>query len=503
MGHAGPGADGVGVSGKMKVGVMKFDVSKEVDPAVGELVYSLIQQYLIENGRYAVVDWEEIGRVMKLMANAQPNVSEDDARQMAVKQLGIEKLYMGQVLKIGSRYHLLGKIVLLDLSVEASKRAVADDVGQLERATRELAVALGIIDLVAEQKAAAKAAANRQAAQIADHLASARAASARQDWAAVIAAAEKVLALDAGHGEARRLRDEAKSRQLRVPTGFRAAPGARPEPYTNTGWVQSIIHEAIGIELVYIPAGSFTMGSPKSEQDAMVAAGSKREWAEDEIQHQVTLSQGFYMGKTEVTQGQWQKLMGNNPSYFKNAGSDAPVESVSWDDCQEFCRRAGFGLRLPTEAEWEYACRAGTTTALYSGGITILGQCNAPALDLIAWYGGNSGVTYEGGYDSSGWLGKQYNHSWAGTHPVGRKQANAWGLYDMIGNVWEWCQDWYGTYPAGAVRDPTGAAGGSSRVLRGGGWFDYASYCRSAFRIWSSPSYRDSDLGFRLVRTVP
>jgi formylglycine-generating enzyme required for sulfatase activity len=295
----------------------------------------------------------------------------------------------------------------------------------------------------------------------------------------------------------------AKSQQPRIPAGFRAAPGTRPETYTNTGWAAAIIHEATGIELVYIPAGRFTMGSPKSEQDAMVAAGLKREWVEDEVQHQVTISQGFYLGKYEVTQGQWQKLMGNNPSYFQNAGLDAPVESVSWDDCQEFCRKAGSGLRLPTEAEWEYACRAGTTTALYSGDIKVLGTNNAPALDPIAWYGGNCGVTYEGGCDSSGWAEKQYDHSRAGTHPVGRKKPNAWGLYDMIGNVWEWCQDWAGTYPTGAVTDPKGPGSGEYRMLRGGSWNYYARSCRCACRVWIRPGDRYGSNGLRVACSAP
>jgi len=354
--------------------------------------------------------------------------------------------------------------------------------------------------------AAAEAAEARReaerAAQIAEHLAAALSAATHKDWAAVIVAAEKVLALDAGHGEARKLWDEA-NHQLRIPTGYRAAPGTRQEPYTNTGRAQSIIHETTGIELVYIPAGSFMMGSPKSEQDDMFAIGYERKWLNNESpQHEVTLSQGFYLGKTEVTQAQWKNLMGNNPSFFQNAGLDAPVERVSWNECQEFCRKAGSGLRLPTEAEWEYACRAGTTTALYSGEIKILGERNAPALDPIAWYGGNSGVTYEGGAESGSWKEKQENHQWAGTHPVGRKKANAWGLHDMIGNVCEWCQDWFGFYPTGAATNPKGPDNGKYHVLRGGSWNNYAKLCRSADRYWNKPDYRRSISGFRVCCSV-
>ncbi len=218
--------------------------------------------------------------------------------------------------------------------------------------------------------------------------------------------------------------------------------------------------------------GSFTMGSPESEDG--------RE--NDETQHRVTLTKGYWLGETEVTQGQWKSVMGSNPSYFK--GDNRPVENVSWDDCQEFIRKVNaeaerqFGgeARLPTEAEWEYACRAGSTGA-YAG---------TGDLDSMGWYGGNSGSK---------------------THPVGQKRPNAWGFYDMHGNVWEWCNDWYGSYPSGSVTDPAGAASGDLRVLRGGGWNDGARYCRSAFRLgnfpadryWLDPGDRGGDIGFRLA----
>ncbi|MBT3289803.1 MAG: formylglycine-generating enzyme family protein, partial [Victivallales bacterium] len=257
------------------------------------------------------------------------------------------------------------------------------------------------------------------------------------------------------------------------------------------------------LELVWCPPGTFTMGSPKAEQGAMVAAGLKREWVAGETQHRVTLTKGFWLGKHEVTQRQWQSVMGKNPSHFQHAGLDAPVESVSWNDCQEFLKKlnapVGHAYRLPTESEWEYACRAGTTTALYTGDIRVLGERNAPALDPIAWYGGNSGVTYEGGYDSSDWKEKQENHRRAGTQPVGKKRPNAWGLHDMIGNVWEWCQDSYGDYPSGTVADPSAARTGSVRVNRGGGWNVIAGRCRSAYRFRSSPSLPSSFLGFRVA----
>jgi formylglycine-generating enzyme required for sulfatase activity len=214
---------------------------------------------------------------------------------------------------------------------------------------------------------------------------------------------------------------------------------------------------SIGMEFVKIPSGSFMMGSPTSEKDR----------SGDEIQHQVTISKDFYLGKYEVTQAQWQAIMGSNPSNFKS--DNLPVEQVNWDDTQEFIKKLnakGEGTyRLPTEAEWEYAARAGTTGDYYGN------------IDSIAWYKDNSGSK---------------------THPVGQKQANAFGLYDMSGNVWEWCQDWYGDYPSGAVTNPTGATSGSARVSRGGSWSDPAVNLRSACRY--TPSERFSFLGFRLLR---
>jgi formylglycine-generating enzyme required for sulfatase activity len=189
-------------------------------------------------------------------------------------------------------------------------------------------------------------------------------------------------------------------------------------------------------------------------------------------QHQVTLSKGFYMLETEVTQAMWESVMGNNPSEFK--GAKLPVECVSWDDCQEYIKKlndmkvapAGFKFALPTEAQWEYAFRAGTTTAYCFGD-------NAEQLSEYAWFAQNSNDK---------------------TQVVGQKKANAWGLKDMHGNVWEWCLDLYGAYPSGAVTDPTGALQGSLRVDRGGSWDDDAENCRSADRYGS----RYYALGLRL-----
>jgi formylglycine-generating enzyme required for sulfatase activity len=213
------------------------------------------------------------------------------------------------------------------------------------------------------------------------------------------------------------------------------------------------------LRFVQIPAGSFDMGSdsPKAFDQNPV--------------HQVTISHAFELQTTEVTQAQWTAVMGNNPSHFK--GDDLPVDSVSWDDAQQFIGKLneldpGKNYRLPTEAEWEYACRAGTKDPRYGDP------------DAIAWWHGNSGEQ---------------------THAEGQKQPNAWGLYDMIGNVWELCSDWKAPYPSGAVTDPTGPSSGYYyRVSRGGSWFDVRSALNATFRSSPEPGYRGNSLGFRLAR---
>ncbi len=216
-----------------------------------------------------------------------------------------------------------------------------------------------------------------------------------------------------------------------------------------------------GIVLRLIPAGTFTMGSPKGE------TGRR----DDEAQHKVTLTKAFYIGKHEVTQGQWKKVMGDNPSRFKDAGDNAPVEYVNWHECTNFVKKLAVlegmpqgSFRLPTEAEWEYACRAGTQTTF----------CYGDTLDT-----------------------SRASFSRQKTMPVGQFKPNAWGLYDMHGNVWEWCADWYGSY-TGDETDPTGPALGANRVLRGGGWDFNAFYCRSAQRTDGFPPTRWNIHGLRI-----
>ncbi len=245
----------------------------------------------------------------------------------------------------------------------------------------------------------------------------------------------------------------------------------------------------------WIGPGTFLMGSPESEPGREL----------DETLHEVTLTQGFWLADTPCTQALWEAVIGDNPSRFVSEAR--PLENVSWEHCRAFLRHLsgilpGSPFYLPTEAQWEYACRAGTTTATYAGEMEILGERNAPILDAIAWYGGNSGVGFDlkDGNDSSGWQEKQYDHRRAGTRLVKGKAPNRWGLYDMLGNVSEWCQDWAADYPSAPVQDPTGPDTGECRVLRGGCWFAFAEQVRSAVRFAVAPGGRDDDFGLRLAR---
>lgn len=245
--------------------------------------------------------------------------------------------------------------------------------------------------------------------------------------------------------------------------------------------------------LRWIPAGEFWMGSPESE------AGRDH----DEVRHRVHITTGFWLFDTPCPQWLWMSVMGRQRSYFVDP--DRPVERVSWKDCFQFLKRLNAmtgnaaGFRLPREAEWEYACRAGTETALYSGGLTLLGRHHGPELDQIAWYGGNSGVGYdlEKAYDGSGWSQKQYEFKECGSRRVKNRQCNSWGLYDMLGNVYEWCSDWYGEYDLSATLDPRGALHGVARVVRGGSWVSSARNVRAARRRGYEPGRVDSLLGFR------
>ncbi len=233
---------------------------------------------------------------------------------------------------------------------------------------------------------------------------------------------------------------------------------------------------APGVRFVWLPAGRFVMGSPTDEQ----GRGN-----DESPQTQVTFTHGFYIGRYEVTQGEYLSVIGNNPSSF-TGDTNRPVEQVSWDDATNYCARLtqreqesgrlslGWVYRLPTEAEWEFACRAGTTNRFFFGD-----DAGYTQLTNYAWYAANSDST---------------------THTTGLKPSNPWGLYDTSGNVWEWCSDWYAwALPGLSVTDPQGPANGSNRVLRGGGYYASDRYCRSAARYSDSPSRKLRIIGFRVV----
>ena len=222
------------------------------------------------------------------------------------------------------------------------------------------------------------------------------------------------------------------------------------------------------IELILIPAGEFEMGSPDTEEARENDEGPVR---------RVKISKPFYIGRHEITQAQWKAVMGYALSNSK--GFDHPAVGIRWAVAVEFCKKLSERefetFRLPTEAEWEYACRAGSMTIYSFGDVSS-------SLDQHAWFNSNS------------------SHS---THPVGQKKPNAFGLHDMHGNVWEWCCDWYDDYLEDSTVDPTGPMDGSSRILRGGSWFCTPGPCRSANRGWNTPDIRDDDVGFRIVMECP
>jgi formylglycine-generating enzyme required for sulfatase activity len=256
-------------------------------------------------------------------------------------------------------------------------------------------------------------------------------------------------------------------------------PTEFPEPWVSDwgeddyGIFMGFTYKGVRQDFRWIEPGTFLMGSPEDEP--------QRE--SNETQHEVTLTQGFWFADTTVTQALWEAVMGENPSRFK--GANRPVENINWNDAQAFIgkmngMKAELRLCLPTEAQWEYACRAGTTTPFY------FGEQISPEI-----------VNYDGNYPYNNGRKGEYREQ---TVEVGSLPPNDWGLHEMHGNVWEWCQDWYGNYPAEPVVDPQGSQSGARRVLRGGSWIDDGRSCRSACRTRHDPASRYDLYGFRLAR---
>jgi formylglycine-generating enzyme required for sulfatase activity len=294
-------------------------------------------------------------------------------------------------------------------------------------------------------------------------------------FAACVVLVSLLLAAALGSRENRAAAAGKADNSLKTPSTAAANAGAIAPPAISGA---KTITNSIGMELVRIAPGEFMMGSPDSDKEAHDY---------EKPQHRVRITKPFYLGKYPVTQKQYEQVMGKNPSWFAKSGKgkDAvanvdtaqfPVEYVSWENAVEFCKRLSLKeqqeYRLPTEAQWEYACRAGSTTRCCCGD-------DLQGLDEYAWYASNSGRR---------------------THAVAQKQPNAWGLYDMQGNIWQWCADWWGKnyYAAAPVDDPTGPAAGSRRVLRGGCWYGPARHCRSAERFSFLPEVRGNCQGLRV-----
>jgi formylglycine-generating enzyme required for sulfatase activity len=273
----------------------------------------------------------------------------------------------------------------------------------------------------------------------------------------------------------------------------------------------------LALDMVAIAPGQFGMGSPAWEAGRDVTEGPRT---------RVAITRPFWLGRTPVTHAQWIEVMGTDlgaqarraypghsdvSGFLGDTSGEVAMHYVSWNEAMAFCGRLtarmaavlpeGYAFTLPTEAQWEYACRAGTDEATYAGPLRLLGRDNAPDLDPIAWYAGNSSVGYPGpGWDTADWPEKQYPGGVAGPRRVGLRQPNAWGLCDMLGNLHQWCRDAPSlSLPGGSVADPVGQPGGTDRAVRGGSWHSDPVQCRCAARAWDPAEDRSPFIGFRVA----
>ncbi len=426
---------------KTKISVMKFAVGEGVKSSLGNFLYNSLVDEMLAYQKFVIVDWDEVDRVVSSIVKSRPGLSEKDARRQAVDLLRIQKMCIGSVTKLGDKFYVMVKIMNDDLTVDRVVTQSAESEDGLEGCI--VSVASLLYTTLGKTKKLTEKRETRQRGGVMAEVAG------LPSWLVAVRAAKYALL----HGLEPGSR-EAQERQLRAVQELKLPLEVKTRK--------------TGIALRLVPAGSFIMGSPWS---GSVTGG------DEGSMHQVTLSRPMYVAKFEITQGQWKAVMGYNPSRFKDVGENAPVENVSWDDCQEFCRMLAkleasqpTSFRLPTEAEWEYSCRAGTAEP-YAGEIHWMG-----------WYLGNGSGR---------------------THQVGTKASNAWGLHDMHGNVQEWCQDWYREEnPPEDVIDPLGPQSGFDRVLRSGSWYHVARLCSSFHRFWEKPAYRYDWSGFRIVMTV-
>ena len=456
---------------KPKIGIMKFDVAKDLKPALGAFLYGELMHEMVKSKQFVVVDWEEIDRVLRFVAKSQPNISAEAARKQAIHQLGLEKMYIGSVAKVGKKYYVTVKVMNLDLSVATVQRASTDSEDGLERLAAEVApklIVAGLTNKGRDEHLWLQAVRKDTYEAYTEFLRicprSSHAAEARLALATKDAAGWNAVAKQASEQAYEKFL-KAYPRSRYVAEANKALKRLLSAKYRT--WTLS---KGVTLKLARIPTGKFVMGSPRGEKGRDDDEGPQR---------QVTIGEPFYMGITEVTQAQWKAVMNTQPWKGKRntrAGAGHPATCVGWDDATAFCtalsKKTGRAVRLPTEAEWEYACRAGTTT-VYSFGD------DPSKLDKYAWCNGNA---------------------WGpGAHAVGVKEPNAWGLYDMHGNVLEWCADWYAdSYANADDRDPKGPANGRSRILRGGAYGWGPQLCRAAARSRIAPEFYYM-VGFRVV----
>jgi formylglycine-generating enzyme required for sulfatase activity len=459
-----------------RLAVVEFSTNNRIDRTVqdGVTVRNLVESQMIASGKYQIITREEID---KLLVNQQIAISSISSRENVQKlQLqNISYIVTGSVDAMGSDYAVTVKV--LDVGTGQFSHSANRFMGG---SSRELYT--GVQDLMA----AFIAGTGSSGGQV---VRAEGGAAASGIGIKVSTALAGVLYFE-GKEAATLWDNDSYTIPIEKPGTYtvklRFGNGrelSRTMVITNRGIAEVRFGDNLEEFFVRIPGGTFLMGSPASE-------GGRDD--DEGPQHQVTVG-GFYMGRYEVTQQEWVEVMGSNPSNWK--GDNLPVEQVSWYDAIEYCNRRSVkeglspaytgngnnvtwnrganGYRLPTEAEWEYAAQGGGKDPLmYSGSNTV---------DVVGWYAGNSGSR---------------------THTVGTKQPNSLGLYDMSGNVYEWCWDWYGSYSSSSQTDPSGPASGSYRVLRGGGWDYSARGLRSAYRGNGGPSYRYSYRGFRLARAL-